>query len=145
MKTQTLPVNSIRLCLDHCDGSLLDGTIIGVALKEPMTFKGLRAFVAQVDAAFDQIGRPQPHQITRSFRNEEAKPSSYMANPEQYHEAGEIQAWLGMAKTLDLIMLTRHYTEWQGILKNADGTTAGHFNSVLECIRLITQGDHSLD
>lgn len=139
MKTQNIPVNSIRLCLDHCTGSQLEGTIVGVALRDPVPFRGLRAFVTKVDAAFDQIGRPQPHQLTRSFNTEEARPAPFSANPECYHAPETIQARRGQEKTLDLVMLTRHHTEWQGILKDTGGNTVGHFSSVLECIQLITR------
>ncbi|WP_417089235.1 hypothetical protein [Eubacterium maltosivorans] len=141
MKTQNIPVNSIRLCLDHCTGSQLEGTIVGVALKDPVPFRGLRAFVTKVDAAFDQIGRPQPHQLTRSFNTEEARPAPFSANPERHHTDEAIKAHRGQAVTLDLIMLSRRHAEWQGLLKDTEANTVGRFNSALECLQLITEQD----
>ncbi|MEG0378025.1 MAG: hypothetical protein RR614_06060 [Eubacterium sp.] len=139
MKVKTVPVNSIRLCLDHCSGGGLEGKIIGVALKDSIHFRGLRAFVTQVDKAFDTIGKPQSHQITRSFKQTEPVPTPFLANPPRYHELEEIVELLGAEKTLDLVMITRRHTEWQGILKDTEGNSVGRFNSVLECIQLITE------
>lgn len=138
MNPQNIPVNSIRLCIEHCTNSRLEGRIIGVALKSPVYFSGLRSFITKVDEAFDTIGKPQPHQITRSFRDTDLKPAAYSADPPRYHESKEILSQSGTQETIDLVMITRQHTEWQGLLKDTDGGIIGRFSSVLGCIQLIT-------
>lgn len=146
MKKQTIPINSVRLCLDQCCGSQLRGTIAGVALETPIAFTGLRSFVTGVDTAFDQIGRPQPHQLIRSFKEEPPRPAAFTANPVRRHSDASIAAQRGQVKTLDLIMLSRRHAEWQGLLKDTEHNIIGRFNSALECVQLITrEEDRILD
>ena len=130
------PINKIRICLDSYDDEKCEGRIYGVALKESVDFRGLADLLIRVDEVFDQIGQPQSGQVLRSFcANKNYQ--SYVGMPERYNESSKIAVMHGKKKTIDLVMVSRHKAEWQGILIKDDGELIGKFDSILECTQLL--------
>lgn len=135
-KRQDFPVNCIRLCFEVLDDEQCKGSISGVALKNAISFCGLKEFIIVVDDAFNEIGQPQPHQVLRSFKETSAY-QPYNSRPERYNSSEDIASMTGGAGTLDMIMLSRQHAEWQGIIKNIKGERVGAFNSSMECMSLL--------
>ncbi|SEA40629.1 hypothetical protein SAMN04515656_10987 [Eubacterium aggregans] len=137
MKERQIPDNCIRICIDVHTVDRFAGRLVGIALEEAIPFDGIGEFIIQVDEAFNRIGKPQPSQIIRSFKAGKEVPQSYCGSPQHFHGCAEILEMAGQVKTVDLIMLTRKHAEWQGLLKGADGSTLGEFESVRECLKLL--------
>lgn len=137
MKHSEFPDTCIRVCLDVQQEGRFEGTLSGVTIKDPIAFGNLGEFVVKVDEAYDAIGKPQASQILRSFKDDAPAYRPYRGMPPRYHTSDEIRRLQGQAATLDLIMLSRHHTEWQGLLKDTEGRLIGSFESVLACVGLI--------
>ena len=135
-KRVEFPVNGVRLCFDNYDHEQLNGRICGVALAEEIHFHGMTDFVVKIDDAFNQIGRPQPTQVLRSFGEGEPY-QSYKANPPAFFTGEEIATRAGKLMTLDLTMASRQRAEWQGFLKDIKEQKATSFATILECIKII--------
>lgn len=135
---QQFPVNCIRVCLDE-KGKDLKGVICAVALEDDLTFSNKREFIVKIDEAFDLIGQPQPHQVIRSFRKQDKLYKSYNGTPERFHTSDEIRQRSGGTFTFDLVMLSRHNAEWQGLVKETDGKLAFRFKSSLEFLSWIDE------
>lgn len=133
-----LPVNSVRLCFRKRSTDCCEGRIYGVAFQDAVEFHDSAELIMKVDDLFNQIGHPQPHHILRSFGDTENY-CSYCSNPERYHTDSEIEAMHGEEGTFELIMLTRHSAEWQGILRNVDNMQSEKFETILECMRILNQ------
>lgn len=138
MKQSKLPINSIRICFQKRGQESFRGWICGVACKDIIEFYDAADLIVKIDGLYNQIGHPQPHQILRSFGGNEAF-SPYRGQPERYHTDEEIEFMNGAEGTFELIMLTRHSAEWQGIVKNTDTKIKKRFATILECMRLLNQ------
>ena len=130
--------NSVRICFDSNDQEMANGRICGVALENQIYFHGMTDFVVKIDEAFNIIGRPQPTRVLRSF-SESTPYQSFKGTPEYFYTGEEIGSETGNVQTVDLVMLSRHRSEWQGTLKDIDGQLIGKFDTILECINLIEQ------
>lgn len=135
-KRETYPVNCIRICMDGYSDQECRGRLCGVALQDEIRFETMHELIIQVDEAFNQIGQPQSSQILRNFHEKE-QVGSYVGQPKRYHGSSEIAQKRGIKGTVDLIMTSRHCTEWQGMLSDIGGEHIGAFASVLECIDLL--------
>ncbi len=132
------PVNSLRICIEHRNGNEISGFLCSIALKEKMCFDSKMQFVLKVNEAYDRIGQPQPQQVLRSFREQDRPQyNSYKGSPTRFHTSEEIRKYSGSEATYDLVMVSRKYAEWQGILKSADGGIKGSFESVLQCLEIL--------
>ncbi|MEG0227300.1 MAG: hypothetical protein RR496_05775 [Lachnospiraceae bacterium] len=128
--------NSIRICIDW-EETEIAGRICAVALEKECLFTSRQDMIQKIDEVFNLIGNPQPCQVLRSFQKKEVKYNAYCANPRRYWTSEEIGKSRGKVKTVDLIMTSRSWSEWQGILKDPAGTMIGTFESVLECMGLL--------
>lgn len=138
-KQAKLPVNSIRICFRKRRPECFQGWICGVACKDMVEFYDAADLIIKIDSTYNQIGHPQPHQILRSF-GETDEPCAYCGQPERYHTDEEIKAMHGEEGTFEMLMLTRHSAEWQGMLTCMDSGKRGKFATTLECIRLLNEG-----
>jgi len=132
------PVNSLRLCINQRKDGEVSGFLCSVALEEILHFTGKIEFVLKVDEAYDRIGQPQPQQVLRSFQ-EKDRPlyNPYKGNPTRFHTSEEIRKHRGSEVTYDLVMISRKHAEWQGILKNIDGSIKGEFDNVIKCLKML--------
>ena len=133
------PVNSIHLCFNSCDNTgVCKGVISGVALEKEIPFNSVEDLVIKIDNAFNKIGQPQPNQVLRTF-SEEEEYQSYIGKPPHWHSSQEIACKAGNACTIDLVMLSRHRAEWQGILQRTGSEERFRFGTILECIKNLTK------
>ena len=136
MSEQIFTVNTIRLCLDRADDEL-QGTLCGVCMKEAVSFSNTSQLVQAVDAIYDEIGRPQPSEIYRSFAGDSPAYLSYVGSPKKYHSDADIESRRGKAHTLDLVVQTRKHAEWQGVVLNEERKPLGEFKTMLQCIEIL--------
>ena len=129
--------NCVRLLIDECEGERFAGRICGIALKKDIPFGNNVDFIVKVDKAFDQIGKPQSGQVPRSFDDSSEDWTSYVGAPERFHTSEEIAGRYGRQATVDLTMITRHRSEWQGKLTDFSGRTIEMFDSAVGCYRQI--------
>ena len=130
------PSNCIRLCFDEYTTEVCKGKVCGTTLKDEKLFQSMEEMVIVIDNAFNEIGQPQSCQVLRSFR-EQVDFYSYKGSPSRYHDSIIIQQRKGIVTTIDLVMISRHHAEWQGVLKSIDGKNLGRFDSILECLSLL--------
>lgn len=134
------PADTLRICINHRSAvdNEVSGLVCSAVLEDNLFFSDKIEFVLKVDEAYNQIGRPQPQQVLRSFQDDDTpRYNSYIGSHERCNTSEEILAHSGSEATYDLVMTSRKYAEWQGILKNEDGTVKGRFESVLECLSLL--------
>ncbi len=129
--------NCVRLLIDVCEGECFEGRVCGIALEEDLPFHNNVDFIVKVDKAFDLIGKPQSGQVPRSFDESSEDWTSYVAVPERFHTSAEIAGRFGRFATVDLTMITRHRSEWQGKLTDDTGKTIEFFDSAVGCYRQI--------
>lgn len=129
--------NCIRICMDSKEREQFKGFLCGVAVEEPVAFCNWMDFMVKVDQVYDAIGKPQPSHVIRSFDNTAPAYKPYVAKPVRYHESEAIARLHGQAATCDLLLQSRHHAEWQGLLKQEDGTLLGRFSTAEECLDLL--------
>lgn len=135
-KTATFSANCIRLCFDSYNDDGCQGKICGITLEEDIIFYNLTDLIIRINDAYNKIGQPQPHQVLRSFRETEDY-FPYNSHPAYYHSSEEIAGRTGRLETIDLVMVSRRRAEWQGILKDIEGSVAGKFESSVKCMELL--------
>lgn len=128
------PVNSIRICIDR-EREEICGRISAIALEKEIAFFSRKDLVIKINQIFDKIGQPQAHQILRSFRNTGTEDTGYCGAPVRYHTSEAIYNSYGKARTLDMMMVSRHNSEWQGVVKDKDGNVICNYSSTLDFIK----------
>jgi len=130
------PISGVRICIDKLEEGRQQGRIYGIALEGERKFKDISDLVIKIDNCFNEIGRPQPSKILRSFGERESH-QPYVGTPKVFHSTAELLQKTGQKCTLDLIMNSRQQAEWQGYLRDVEGNIIGPFCSSLECLRIL--------
>lgn len=132
----------LRICIDRVDfqNEDLAGSICGVALKDSHHFGSVMELMLMIDECLDRIGKPQATRKTRSFLKEgEEAPDVFRVNPVIYHTSEEIRSKHGACQTVDINIITRYHSSWQGILYGEDGERRGMFSSDLQLLKLLQE------
>ena len=132
------PVTSVRVCVDEKE-PMWKGFLCGVTLSDQISFEGADGFIRAVDKAYTQIGQPQPTVVSKSFSAAAKGYDSYVGNPERFHSAAEIHKMHGCVRTYDLIMRSRRHAEWQGMVKDLDGSVLFTFETMMELMAQIVK------
>ena len=130
----------LRICIDRINfqSEELAGSICGVALKDSYPFKSVMELMLTIDRCLDKIGKPQATRKARSFLSQDDEtPETFRANPPIYHTTDEIRSKKGACQTVDINIITRYHSSWQGILYDEDGNRKGMFSSDLELLKLL--------
>ena len=130
----------LRICIDRINfqNEDLAGSVCGVALKDSYPFGSVMELMLTIDECLDRIGKPQATRKTRSFLPEETEtPDTFRANPAIYHTSEEIRSRRGACQTVDINIVTRYHSSWQGILYGEDGERMGMFSSDLQLLKLL--------
>ena len=132
--TAEFPVTSVRMCVNE-ESPEYAGFLCGITLQDNISFDSKDGLIRAIDKAYTQIGQPQPTVVSKSFSAKAKGYDSYVGNPERFHSAAEIHGMHGAARTVDLIMRSRRHAEWQGLVKDLDGTVLFTFESMMELMR----------
>lgn len=134
-RTYRYPANAIRVCVDECRDSDVQGRIYSKFLTEPLLFRNCGEMLLKTDYMFDQKGFPQTYQKRRYFRDRKEKIDC--APPDEMVEDERILEQSGNYSTFDVIVQSRKKSSWQGVLKTQDGTPMTEFRSEMELINWI--------
>ncbi|MEF9916521.1 MAG: hypothetical protein RR275_00090 [Lachnospiraceae bacterium] len=130
------PVNSLRICVDNCEGTNVDGRICSVGLKDILYFQDYSGLILVIDQALDMIGTPQVYQKKRSFQIHTEPHNSYHV-PKRYKDEMEIHKEHGNQKTVDVVIISRQHTSMQGYIYNIEGEKINCFSSDIELMNLV--------
>ena len=116
----------------------VSGYIGGVGLRDIHSFGDTPGLLLLIDQLLDQIGKPQATRRSRSFReNSGTTAGGFCLNPPRYHTSEEIRELKGECKTVDIQIITRLHSSWQGFVYNSEGEVSGKFSSDLQLLGLI--------
>lgn len=129
----------LRICVDDADmeADNIAGRICGVGLEDSYPFSGTSELLLLIDRCLDQIGKPQATRKARSFRPGGEEAAEFCPNPPCFHTTEEIREQRGSCRTVDINILTRYHSSWQGILYSESGEKAGMFSSDLQLLKLL--------
>lgn len=132
------PVNAFRLCIDGCEADLI-GEAYSPLSDEPVLYKGFAELLLKMDKIFDMAGYPQAFQEKRSFKKKKTVAASYRGIP----KAGELQnqIWTKKGKmvTLDIVIVERRNSSWQGEIHRTDMEEMTVFRGEIELFGYINQ------
>lgn len=130
--------NRIRVCVDRVFYKGFSGRVYSKLQDEPVLFEHSADLLIKTDEMFDKVGFPQAFQKKRSFHNDKEDVAySFCPRPELYHTDEEMFSKTGELKTLDVVVVSRMRTSWQGIVFLADGSRVGAFQGELEFLNIL--------
>ena len=127
----------LRVCIDKIENGQVHGWVLGQRLEEPMLFEDLGNLILQIDELLDRQDFPRAFQRRRSFAP--AQPTGRM--PQEltgsFMEAQMVAQGKGKLVTLEVSIISRQNTSWQGTIDWLDGSKQQGFRSALEFVRHI--------
>ena len=140
---QDYPANGFRICVDTEEQDMA-GRIYSLLVPEVITYSGWNELFLKMDAVFDQVGYPQAFQEKRSFTGG-TKAASYQGSPKllQPHEA--VTHERGLLWTVDVVVISRRDTSWQGIVYDLDRQELGQFDGELGLMKILEQRERRMD
>lgn len=134
---RNLPDYAVCVCLD--DKEKFSGSIHSAILPEPIPFTGDADFIRKMNTGYDAIGRPQATALLRVYVGEVSEYTSFNRNPVHVRDMEEIDAQRGAEDTVDILMTSRRFAEWQGMILEQDGSMRGRFQTMTECMRMLKE------
>ena len=117
-----------QVCIDSYDNGVLSGRIYNTRFGEAESFRSLTEFLTKMEGLLAIEDTPQPFNAVRSFcptvRPRNGSPPITLPR-------------IGKLATVELHILFRQNTSWQGSIFWVEGKQEQHFRSVLELILLI--------
>ena len=126
----------LRICIDCVKGRTVSGRVLSRRLIQPYHFPDLNSFVLQMEAVFDAQNFPQAYQRTRTFLRIEDKGLLAAADPESGMSEEEVNAGRGEVATVELRVMSRRNSTWQGTVNWLDGDVIRDFSSYLELMHI---------
>lgn len=123
---QDYPANGFRICVDTEEQDMA-GRIYSLLVPEVITYSGWNELFLKMDAVFDQVGYPQAFQEKRSFTGG-TKAASYQGSPKLLQPYEAVTHERGLLWTVDVVVISRRDTSWQGIVYDLDRQELGQFD-----------------
>ena len=131
--------SSLRICVDRIAHRAVGGRVFGCRLAKPIEFDGMSSLAFVLEQLFDEQDLPQGFQRTRTFlREEQAQPIGFDELQEGMSEE-MVSAQRGAIMTLEVLVLSRRSSTWQGTVDWLDGSGRQEFSGYLELLHLIDQ------
>lgn len=124
----------VHLCIDQCQDCKLQGRAYNNTIKGEINFRDIHELVLKVDSIFNVNGNPLAFEEKRSFHKEN-NTQVYQYKPVLYNNYQDFTKLYGVIATLDIVVLTRMKSSWQGVLFYQEQTI--EFQDVLELIKII--------
>ncbi len=131
------PVNGFRLCIDSCETDM-SGVAYSPLSDEPVIYKGFAELLLKMDKIFDVAGYPQAFQEKRSFKKKTVI-SSYHGIPKAGEQQKQIWTKKGTMVTMDIVIIERRNSSWQGEVHRTDEPEVNTFLGELELLAYINQ------
>lgn len=128
--------STLRICVDSIADRAISGRVLSKRLTAPYFFPDLNSFVLQMEAIFDVQNFPQAFQQTRTFLRNEKELSLAAADPSCGMSEEEINAGRGKIATIELRVISRRNSTWQGTVNFLDSSTVREFSSYLELMHI---------
>lgn len=131
--------SSLRICVDRVAHRAVGGRVYGCRLAESIEFENLSSLALLLERLFDEQELPQAFQRTRTFlREEQAQPLGCSDKQEGMSEEW-VSAQRGEIMTLEVLVLSRRSSTWQGTVDWLDGSERQEFSGYLALLRMIAQ------
>ena len=140
---QDYPANGFRICVDTEEQDMA-GRIYSLLVPEVITYSGWNELFLKMDAVFDQVGYPQAFQEKRSFTGG-TKAASYQGSPKLLQPYEAVTHERGLLWTVDVVVISRRDTSWQGIVYDLDRQELGQFDGELGLMKILEQRERRLD
>ncbi len=140
---QDYPANGFRICVDTEEQDMA-GRIYSLLVPEVITYSGWNELFLKMDAVFDQVGYPQAFQEKRSFTGG-TKAASYQGSPKLLQPYEAVTHERGLLWTVDVVVISRRDTSWQGIVYDLDRQELGQFDGELGLMKILEQREKRMD
>ena len=140
---QDYPANGFRICVDTEEQDMA-GRIYSLLAPEVITYSGWNELFLKMDAVFDQVGYPQAFQEKRSFTGG-TKAASYQGSPKLLQPYEAVTHERGLLWTVDVVVISRRDTSWQGIVYDLDRQEIGQFDGELGLMKILEQREKRMD
>lgn len=128
--------STLRVCIDCVKGRTISGRVLSRRLTQPYHFPDLNSFVLQMEAVFDAQKFPQAYQRIRTFLRTEDKGMLAAADPSCGMTEEEVSAGRGEVATVELRVMSRRNSTWQGTVNWLDSSVIQEFSSYLELMHI---------
>lgn len=134
-----LACNMLWLCIDQVDEVRLSGKFYTCLEHQEYAFYDFDQLVLQADGLFDQIEFPQSFQTKRSFQ-EERKEHDFVTSRTFRSEGQEdVTYHKGNVFTGVILVSTRQFSNWQGIVMNECFEKMTEFYDVIELMNQLIE------
>lgn len=140
---QDYPANGFRICVDTEEQDMA-GRIYSLLVPEVITYSGWNELFLKMDAVFDQVGYPQAFQEKRSFTGG-TKAASYQGSPKLLQPYEAVTHERGLLWTVDVVVISRRDTSWQGIVYDLERQELGQFDGELGLMKILEQRERRMD
>lgn len=145
MNTEKKSISSMEACsiiyVEKCDNGILSGRIVNYCLEEPVLFHGLGDFAIKMDRIYDFLGLERPDSLPVSFLGQEKGRDYGFALCDKPGDGCQ-DMWMGRESYIALFVIHtryRYHSSWQGSIAWPEKSVEKPYNSVLDCIRLMTE------
>ena len=128
--------STLRVCIDCVKGRTISGRVLSRRLTEPYHFPDLNSLVLQMEAVFDAQNFPQAYQRLRTFLRVDGKEALAAADPDSGMTEEEVNAGRGQVATVELRVVSRRNSTWQGTVNWLDSSVIQEFSSYLELMHI---------
>lgn len=145
MNTEKKNISSMAACsvvyVEKCEDGILSGRIINCCLKEPVLFHGMGDFAIKMDRIYDFLGLERPDSLSVSFyEQKESRDDGFVLRDRPDDDCQEM--WMSRESYIALFVVHtryRYHSSWQGSIAWPERNLERPYNSVLDCIRLMTE------
>ena len=131
--------SSLRICIDRVAHRAVGGRVFAQRLAKPIEFDTLSNLSLVLEKLFDEQELPQAFQRARTFIQEEPGESFGASAAQEGMSEEMVSAQRGAIMTLELLVISRRSSTWQGEADWLDGSERQKFSGYLELLHLIDQ------
>jgi len=131
------PLSCLRICIDQAQDGEIRGSFYSPMDREKHVANGFEEFMLKAEQIFNDHDYPQAFLVGRSFQDKAKDETLYQGKPLAARSDVEMDAFVGLVATYDVIVESRRKASWQGYVRDVDGQTLGEFNGILELAEII--------
>lgn len=129
--------NVFRVCVNSINDNRISGFIYGLQLNRPIPFFDIGNLLLTLDAIMDGCDFPQAFQKKRCFGPHAESQLIELDESKPLIEKQVFDSAAGLIATINISVITRQHTTWQGFVDFHNGLPKQSFRSAMELIRQI--------
>ena len=129
----------LRICVDRVVNRAVGGRVYGCRLAEPIEFEDMSSLSFVLGQLFDEQVLPQGFQRSRTFIREEKTKSVGITAEQEGMSEEYMSTQYGQIATLEVLVVSRRSSSWQGTVDWLDSGERQEFSSYLELLHLIDE------